>query len=195
MSPKAEPSETADVPAGYAFTGRIAAGDERAFAQFYQAWFLSTLALARAISRRDESYCLDVVQDVMMAVANKMPALASDAALRAWMTRAVAHKIRDRSRSEARRLRREQDAAIAESAATKEPWSQLCEQERLAWLVESVAGMPAMDRILLQARFGEAANVAEAAGVLGISSDAAHGRLRRALIRLRQKAAELFHGA
>ncbi|MGK0202373.1 MAG: DNA-directed RNA polymerase specialized sigma24 family protein, partial [Planctomycetota bacterium] len=57
------------VPAGHSLTGRIAAGDESAFAEFYEAWFVSTLALSRAISRRDEAWCLDVVQDVMLTVA------------------------------------------------------------------------------------------------------------------------------
>ena len=49
-------------------TALIARGDERAFATFYELWFDRALALARSISRRDESFCLDVVQDCMLRV-------------------------------------------------------------------------------------------------------------------------------
>ncbi|MFT4839941.1 MAG: RNA polymerase sigma-70 factor (ECF subfamily) [Planctomycetota bacterium] len=183
-----------DVPAGYSLTGRIASGDESAFAEFYEAWFASTLALSRAISRRDEAWCLDVVQDVMMTVANKMPSLLTNEALRAWMTRTVMNAVTDRSRREARRRRREELAAEVARGAVAEPWIELCDRERLSWLSASVADLTDTDRALLQARFGEAATVAQAAGSLGLTSDAAHGRLRRALEILRQKAAEYWHG-
>jgi RNA polymerase sigma factor (sigma-70 family) len=183
-----------DPPLGYALTSRIAAGDESAFAQFYQIWFASTLALSRAISRRDEAWCLDVVQDVMMTVVQKMPGLATEAALRAWMTRTVMNAVTDRTRSEARRRRREQAAAEAVATIVREPWLDLCDQERLSWLSASVAELPVAEQALLQARFGGTTTVAHEAGVLGISSHAAHGRLRRALEKLRQKAAEMWHG-
>lgn len=178
---------------GHALTGRIAAGDEAAFAEFYEVWFASTLLLARAISRRDEPWCLDVVQDVMMIVVRKIPALATEEALRAWMTRTVMNAVTDRTRSETRRRRREE--VVAEKADTvREPWLDLCDQERLSWLTASVADLPDAEQALLQARFGGTTTVAQEAAVLGISSDAAHGRLRRALDKLRQKAAELWYG-
>jgi len=183
-----------DVPPAHALTGRIAAGDEVSFAEFYEMWFASTLLLARAISRRDEAWCLDVVQDVMMIVVKKIPALASEEALRAWMTRTVMNAVTDRTRSEARRRRREQAAVAAAADAVREPWLDLCDQERLSWLTASVGDLPLAEQALLQARFGGTTTVAHEATVLGISSDAAHGRLRRALDKLRQKAAELWNG-
>jgi DNA-directed RNA polymerase specialized sigma24 family protein len=54
--------------------------------------------------------------------------------------------------------------------------------------------MPAIDRELLAARFGSATTVAAAAAEQGITEDAAHGRLRRALARLRRSAEEWWHG-
>lgn len=183
-----------DAPPAYALTGRIAAGDESSFAEFYEMWFTSTLLLARAISRRDEAWCLDVVQDVMMTVVKKMPALASEEALRAWMTRTVMNAVTDHVRSEARRHRREQAAADAAADVGREPWLDLCDQERLSWLTASVGDLPVAEQALLQARFGGTTTVAHEASILGISSDAAHGRLRRALEKLRQKAAEMWHG-
>lgn len=129
-----------------------------------------------------------------MTVVRKMPGLATEEALRAWMTRTVMNAVTDRTRSEARRRRREQAAAEAVVTAVREPWLDLCDQERLSWLSASVADLPVAEQALLQARFGGTTTVAHEAGVLGISSDAAHGRLRRALDKLRHKAAELWYG-
>lgn len=145
----------------------IAAGDEAAFAAFYSAWFPATLALARASSRRDEAFCLDVVQDVMMTVANRMPALRDERAVRGWMTTAVLRALADRARGERRRQRREAVAGEQTAAAGDgEPW--------LAFAV------------------GESVTAAGAS--FGLSADAAHGRLRRVMERLRQAAAEWWHG-
>ncbi|MCK5942730.1 MAG: sigma-70 family RNA polymerase sigma factor [Planctomycetes bacterium] len=193
-STRATTSPPAPPTVDHSITGRIAAGDERAFARFYEAWFAPTLALARATSRRDEGWCLDVVQDVMLAVARRMPALASDEQLRAWMTRTVVHAVVDRSRAEARRRRREQRVAAATPTEAGEPWHELAHGEREQWLANSVAALSSTDQALLQARFGGASSVTAAAGELGISPDAAHGRLRRTLHKLRQSAAEWLHG-
>ena len=180
---------------GHALTGRIAAGDESAFTEFYELWFASTLALCRAISRRDEAFSLDVVQDVMMIVVKKMPRLETEAALRAWMARTVSRAVTDRLRSGARRRRREAQVAEAATAVGREPWSELCDEERLAWLSASVAELPEGEQALLEARFGGATTVAAQAVSMGISADAAHGRLRRALANLRHKAQEMWYGA
>ncbi|HEX5052216.1 MAG TPA: sigma-70 family RNA polymerase sigma factor, partial [Planctomycetota bacterium] len=145
-------------------------------------------------SRRDEGFCLDVVQDVMLTVARKMPRLASEAAVGAWMTRTVLHAVTDRVRSEQRRRRREQLAdAAAGRAAEHEPWHGLVEHERQQWLGACLDELPAPDRALLLARFGDATTVTAAGALLGLGPDAAHGRLRRVLERLRHRAAEWWH--
>lgn len=188
-------STTAKPPVDHSITGRIAAGDERAFADFYEAWFASTLALARATSRRDEAWCLDVVQDVMLRAARRMPALDSDERLGAWMTRAVVNAVVDRSRADARRTRRERQVADLAPTLADEPWFELAEGERQQWLAQSVAALPSTEQALLQARFGGASSVTAAADALGISPDAAHGRLRRALDKLRRTAAEWWNAS
>lgn len=176
-------------PIAHEITERIAVGDECAFASFYEAWFASTLALARAVSRRDEPWCLDVVQDVMLTVARKMPKLASQEALRAWMTRTVVNAVTDRSRSEQRRRRRE-EAVAAAANEVGDPFGELCDQERLTWLTASVAALPQADQALLEARYGQASNVTAAADAYGLNADQAYGRLRRALNKLRQQASK-----
>jgi RNA polymerase sigma factor (sigma-70 family) len=177
-----------------AWSRRIAAGDEAAFAAFYAAWFAPTLALARAACRRDEGFCLDVVQDVMMTVANKMPALATGAAVGAWMSRTVRRSAIDRLRSEARRHRRELDSREGAPGLPTEPWHELAGHEQRVWLQACLDELPVGDQALLAARFGGAMSVTDAGAELGLSADAAHGRLRRVLERLRRRAAEWWHG-
>lgn len=179
-----------------AWSAAIARGDEAAFAAFYAAWFPATLALARAASRRDEAFCLDVVQDVMFAVCRRLPALRDERAVRAWMRAAVVHAITDRVRSEQGRRRREERAAAARGEAHDgEPWRALLADERSQWLTARLAELPASDRALLAARFADGPSVAAVGATFGLSEDGAHGRLRRALQRLRHLATEWWHGS
>lgn len=174
----------------------IAAGDEAAFASFYAAWFAATLALARAASRRDEAFCLDVVQDVMFTVSRKMPSLRDERAVRAWMTKAVWNATTDRVRNENSRDRRERCVAAAHGdAADGEPWLALAAGERQQWLSARLQELPASDRALLAARFGDGASVAAVGAAFGFTADGAHGRLRRVLTRLRTLATEWWHGS
>lgn len=174
----------------------IAAGDEAAFASFYAAWFPATLALARAASRRDEPFCLEVVQDVMFAVCRRMPALRDERAVRAWMTKAVWNATTDRVRNERSRERRERVAADTRAELVDaEPWLALAAGEQAQWLHARLAELPASDRALLAARFGDGTSVTAAGAAFGLSEDGAHGRLRRALARLRNLATEWWHGS
>jgi RNA polymerase sigma factor (sigma-70 family) len=174
-------------------TAAIAAGDAAAFAAFYDAWFDAAYALARAVSRRDESFCLDVVQDVMLKVVRRMRPLSTEAEVSAWMTRAVAGAVVDRVRSEQRRQRREQRAAEV-SAPADDFWRGLEQQECAAWLQVRLGELPAVERELVAARFSGDGSVTAASVALGLSADAAHGRLRRCLLRLRRAAREWLDG-
>jgi RNA polymerase sigma factor (sigma-70 family) len=192
----AAPSATAAPAVDSAALSRaIAAGDEAAFAAFYAAWFAATLALARAASRRDEAFGLDVAQDVMFAVARKLPALRDERAVRAWMAKAVGNAVADRLRNERSRARREQHAGEARRGAHEsEPWHALAAGERERWLDARLEELPACDRALLAARFGDGPSVAAAGAAFGLGEDSAHGRLRRVLERLRTLATEWWHG-
>ncbi len=175
-------------------SGRIAAGDEAAFTAFYEHWFAPTLALARAASRRDENFCLDVVHEVMLTVARKLPRLADEAAVAAWLGKVVFRRVVDQLRQEQRRQRREQRVVgDAELEDRREPWSGLAGAEQQRWLGERLAELEETDRALLLARFGDGASVVAVGCTLGLGADAAHGRLRRVLTKLRQRAAEWLH--
>lgn len=191
QAPPGRPDAAHDAADNAALSRSIAAGDEAAFTAFYDAWFAATLAIARAACGRDEAFCLDVVQDVMWSVARKMPALASAAAVGAWMRSTVLRAVTDRMRRDQRRRRRDERKAEAlADVATAEPWHAMAASEQQQWLAARLDELPADDRELLVARFSPAITVTAAGALLGLGPDAAHGRLRRTLDRLRRLAAE-----
>lgn len=190
MTESTDPTTRAD---SAAWSRRIAAGDEAAFAAFYAHWHAPTLALVKATCRRDEAFCLDLVHDVMLLVARRLPALPSEAAVAAWLKTTVLHRLVDQARRESRRQRRESRHADARQTEAGEPWLELALGEQQRWIGSQLAELPELERNLLLARFGDG-SVAAVGQQFGIGADAAHGRLRRLLIRMRQRAAEWWHG-
>lgn len=176
-------------------TARIAAGDEAAFASFYAHWFPSAVALAKALVRADEAAALDLVQDVMLVVARRLPPLADERAVRAWLSTAIVRAGIDRQRQQRRRQRREQHAVAWRDVAVVPTWSAMLDDERAAWLQARLAELPELEQALVAARFGDHVSVAAAGGAFGLGEDQAHGRLRRVIQRLRQRAAEWWHGS
>lgn len=172
-------------------TAAVARGDERAFERFYDLWFDRLLAMARACTRRDEAFCLDVVQDCLVRVVDKLPPLRSEAAVAAWLTRTVLRLAVDRLRAEARRTARQQVVAAsrpeAQAANSHRP-----DAEQVAWLEDRLAELPAADAALLRARFLHGHTAAAAGAQLALTADAAAGRIRRLVLRLKQAAKEIF---
>ena len=99
-------------------TEAIASGNTEAFATFYRAWFDTMYAQARGASGRDESFCLDVVQDAMLRVIKSVPAMESADDLRRWLRVVVQSCAYDRFRAETRRKAREQRAVAVRGSNT-----------------------------------------------------------------------------
>src|SRR5207237_963299 len=74
---------------------------------FYRAWFDWSFRLAQRLTRRDESFCLDVVQEAMLRVARSMKAMKSRTDLERWMSRVVHTAALDQLRRASRRGVRE----------------------------------------------------------------------------------------
>lgn len=178
-------------PSSHELTTAVARGDERAFQRFYDLWFDRLLAMAHACTRRDEAFCLDVVQDCLMRVVDRLPPLRSEAAVAAWLTRTVLRLAVDRLRAEARRTARQELVAArrpeAQAANTDRP-----DAEQLAWLEHRLAELPAADAALLRACFVDGHTAAAAGAPLALTADAAAGRIRRLVLRLKQAAKEIF---
>lgn len=164
-----------------ALTRAIARGDDRAFERFYNDHFEPAYAMARALTRRDESFCLDVVQDAMLKAARSMRPLDSQDDLNAWMRRVVHTAALDRLRAERRRLARERARAQDERAEQRLALA----DERIAWLRAQIDDLPSEDRALLLFRFARARTIEATADAHALTPGAAHGRIRRALDRLR----------
>lgn len=170
-------------------TRAIARGDTVAFGEFYEVWFDRAFAMARSISRRDESFCLDVVQDTMLRAVKYMKPLPTEKALTNWVARAVLTVTIDRLRREARRPGREREAAARLLARGEK---RIADHEQITWLEGRLDELAARDRQLIRERFHHGKSLSEAGAAVGLSGNAAHGRIRRTIERLRRAAKEVF---
>ena len=90
-------------------TQKIAQGDIKLFAKFYEHFFDLMYVEAGRISGRDESFCLDIVHDSMLKAIHSMRKAKSKTHLEAWCRTVVKSVIYDRIRSEVARNRRSHD--------------------------------------------------------------------------------------
>ncbi len=171
-------------------TRGVARGERGAVEELYRAWFDRVFRMARAATKRDESFCLDVVQDVMMRAVKSMKPLEGERELKVWMGRATISCAIDALRREQRRARREKIAASNSPTAVDAERSGIDEQ--VEWLRGEMEKMGAEDRLLVEMRFGRGRTLEAAGDALGVSGDAAHGRLRRLMRALMKGAAEIL---
>lgn len=107
------------------------------------------------------------------------------------MNRVVHTTALDLLRREARRTRRERTHGSAPAGnAGSEDAAELT--ERIAWLRERISELPREDAALLGLRVMRGRTLESAGAAVGMSGDAAHGRVRRAVARLRAIAKEAF---
>lgn len=169
-------------------TTRIARGDREAFADFYRAWFDVIYTESRGITKRDESFCLDVVHDVMLRVIRSLRPVDTERQLAAWLKTVVRTCAYDRFRAERRRRTREQRGAPSERI---DPVDQAL-VERIEWLRREIDGLDAAHAgmLLLRYRFGW--TLERIGSMLGMGPGAVDGRLSRAVARIRKEAGETF---
>src|SRR5262245_18004966 len=85
-----------------ALTSAVSRGDTAAFGVLYEAWYERVYGLARALTRRDESFCLDVVQEVMLRAARSLKPAGTEAQLGGWFAKVTASVCVDAVRRETR---------------------------------------------------------------------------------------------
>src|SRR3954447_12385269 len=114
----------------------MAAGNEDAVETFYQRYFDWLYAQARRATRRDESFCLDVVQDAMLRIIRTVHAVSDETRFRAWLKLVVQTTAWDRLRSERRRRQRELVAIAGRETSENDEAPDVEQQE---WLREQIA--------------------------------------------------------
>lgn len=173
-------------------TEAIASGNTEAFATFYRQWFDTMYAQARNASGRDESFCLDVVQDAMLRVIKSVPAMASADDLRRWLRVVVQSCAYDRFREEARRTAREQRAVAVRGSnnSSVEVGAEQDTVDRIRWLERELQALNDRDvqLLLMRHRFGW--TLKRIGQTLGMKPGAVDGRIRRVLRKLRRCAKE-----
>ncbi len=118
----------------------------------------------------------DVTQEVFLLLARKAKEIGPEVPLAGWLfttTRLVSLQAK---RGDARRKRREQEAAMDESVSTDPTWGLIAED-----VDKAVADLPATDRDALLLRFFSGKTHPEIAEILAISEEAAKKRVQRGL--------------
>jgi RNA polymerase sigma factor (sigma-70 family) len=178
-------------------TAAMAAGNPAAVTAFYRRYFGRLYGWARQAARRDEAFCLDVVQDAVLRVVRTVRPVATEAQLAAWLKLVVRTTAYDLLKADRRRDRRHAVAALGvpagHAAAGAEDGGDAADAaERLAWLRGRLDAMDPQLARLIDLRFARRWTLARIGGLLGVSTGTVDGRLRRALARLREEAGEAF---
>lgn len=171
-------------------THAIALGSPEALTQFYHEWFDWMFAATRAFTKRDEAFCLDVVQDSMLRVIKSIRRMESRADLERWLMTVVKRAAIDRMRRDARQTARERRKGDERGG---QPAMKVATEER-EWLTRAVRALDARDRDLIMARHRLELTLAQIGQVRGQTPGAVHGRISRVLALLRRQAKEAFDG-
>lgn len=162
----------------------MAAGDPAAVAAFYRRHFDDLYRLAKQATRRDESFCLDVVQDATLRIVRTVRPVAGDGPFRAWLRVVVQTTAYDLLRAERRRRARE--------AAPPPPHRPAYDAEQAAWVRAQVAALDPHLARLIDLRYDRRWTLRRIAEHLGLSIGTVDGQLRRTLADLQRRAATAF---
>ncbi|MCA9278386.1 MAG: sigma-70 family RNA polymerase sigma factor [Phycisphaeraceae bacterium] len=163
---------------------RMRHGDQAALATVYSTWFDRALAMTMRLTKFDESFCLDVVQDSMLVLAKKPPKVECEAQFAAWLGRVVCRKALDHIKADKRRKKRESASAEHRSA------HHAASPDLVAQLQQSMKLLKDEDAIALVLRFDKDLTLQSTAESLGITKGAAHGRIRRAVEKIGEQMKE-----
>lgn len=169
-------------------TTAIASGNTEAFTRLFRTRFDEMYTYARRTTGRDESFCLDVVQDAMLRVIRSIKPMETETHLRTWLRVVVQTCAYDRLRREARRRRWER--AAAEIPEVNTGGKDL--DARLEWLRAELASLDDPNVRLLVMRYRLGWTLQRIGEAVGLKPGAVDGRVRRLTAVLRRRARETF---
>jgi RNA polymerase sigma-70 factor (ECF subfamily) len=161
----------------------MAAGDAGAVDAFYRQYFGWMYAQARRFTNRDESFCLDVVQDAVLRVIRTVKRVDCESRFRGWLRLVVQTTAFDLLRREARRKNREAMMGTSQVSVDSDSL-------QLDWLREQITQLDPELVNIVELRFEQSWTLRRIGEKLGISIGAVDGRLRRALKHLKLAAEE-----
>jgi RNA polymerase sigma-70 factor (ECF subfamily) len=172
-------------------TSAIASGDPEAFAVFYKAKFAYVYRIARDLTKSDEDVSLDVVQDTMVRVIRYARPFDDAKRFDRWLARVTKSVAYDYLRRERRRRGRERQAAERKAV---ERTNQGAESADLVdWVRGELATLDHLTAQIVDWRFRAGLTLEAIGQRLGLGTGAVHGRLTRALARLRRRTSEMKH--
>lgn len=146
---------------------------------------------ARALTRRDESFVLDVVHDAMLKVIRSIKPFSTDEKLESWLRTVVKSCALDLLRREARRIRRERKAAPSESIPAEDAApDRAVHAEQLAWLRSELVRMGPDRAAMLHLRHQRGWTLARIGTMLGLSTGAVDGRINRTMAAMKVRSQE-----
>lgn len=170
----------------------MAGGNEAAVETFYRRYFDWMYAQARRVTRRDEAFCLDVVQESVLRVVRSIRRVDAEAALLAWLSLVIRTTALDIMRGESRRKTRELSLVASSGQLLDDTSQHDCDiavtDDQLAWLRSEISRLDPQLVRLIELRYQQRWTLARIGQALGMSTGAIDGRLRRALLALRKRA-------
>lgn len=175
-----------------ALSTAVAAGDTDAFVVFYGEWFNVMYQQALQVSQRDESFCLDIVQDAMLRVIKSIKPMDSTDDLRRWLNVVIKTCAYDRLREQARRLARERKIEPKQESDAHDDNAEDHQNtlERLQWLERELRSMDRSDAELLLMRHRFGWTLKSIGLALGLKPGAVDGKVQRLVRKLRRRAKE-----
>ncbi len=165
----------------------MSAGDRNAVETFYRRYFDWLHAQARRMSRRDDAFCLDIVQEAILRIVRTIRPVKTERQLRAWLRLVVQTTALDLLRSEKRRQERELVVA-GRGEFCPEP----SDHEQHEWLKAQIARFDPQIVRMIELRYEQRWTLGRISKSLGLSIGTIDGRLRRAIQQLRDRAIEDF---
>jgi len=159
-------------------TRAVHSGSREALAEIYDRCAEDVVASIERVTRRDEAFALDCLQEMFMRLAAHPPTVDSHAALLAWMRVAALNVARNMIVSEQRRLRRE--GAFASAPAER------ARDERRESLDAILRQLDEDERTLVRLRHVEGMRIKAIAQAIGATPQAIESAIRRAMARLRE---------